>query len=61
MPSEVDNLLDWFEWNGTRCTTLGIWHKNRLYAHCTVVNYTPDVGKALKEHAGYERFIVPEK
>ena len=36
-------------------------HKNRLYAHCTVVNYTPDVGKALKEHAGYERFIVPGK
>ena len=54
-------MLDWFDWNGTRCTTLGLWHKNRLYAHCTVVNYTPDVGKALKEHAGYERFIVPEK
>ena len=39
-------------------------HRIRQYyddqnAHCTVVDYTIDVKKALDEHAEYEKRIVP--
>ena len=35
-------------------------HYDDVYEHCTVVDYTIDVKKALAEHAGYEDRILCE-
>lgn len=60
LDADLDNPASWRTMEALGGRRVREYYDDR-YAHCTVVDYTIDVRKALEEHPEYEERIVPER